>query len=183
MSSAVLTVPCEVRTRSGRDLDAHFPRWADYLCQNGTVAVSRHAAWLGILRDGLGHVPYCLEAVRGGRTCGLLPLAHVRSWLFGRFLVSLPYLNSAGVVAEDPTAERLLIGEAIKLADHLKVKYLELRHEQVIAHPGFTDQVNGKVHMRLPLPAGAGRLWEGLDGKVRNQVRKAQKNGLKAAWG
>src|SRR5436190_21829013 len=98
MSSAVLTLPSEVRTHTGRDLDAAFQRWDEYLCAKGIFAASRRSAWLAILRDGLGHVPYCLESVREGRTCGLLPLVFVHSWWFGRFLVSLPYLNSAGLV-------------------------------------------------------------------------------------
>lgn len=183
MSPAVLTSSSEVRTHSGPHLSALFPRWTAFLHERGVVALSRHPAWLNILSDGLKHTPYCLEAVEGERTRGLLPLSFVHSWLFGRFLVSLPYLNTAGVVAEDETVSRLLIHEAVQLADRLKVKYLELRHEQVVAHPSFTDKVNGKMHMRLALPRTAGQLWDGFDGKVRNQVRKAQKNSLTAAWG
>src|SRR5207237_3577095 len=140
-------------THTGPELTSHFPRWSEYLRQRGATAPSRHPAWLAILRDGLGHTPYCLEVVDGERTRGLLPLAFVHSWLFGKFLVSLPYLNSAGLVADDDETARSLIGEAVKLADQLKVKYLELRHEQIATHPALTDCVNGKVHMRLPLPA------------------------------
>ncbi len=183
MSIIVQTPAGQVRTHTGPALAAHFGRWAEYVRQKGAVAASRHPAWLGILQDGLGHVPYCLEALSGERTRGLLPLAYVHSWLFGRFLVSLPYLNTAGVVADDEGTARLLISEAVKLADTLRVKYLELRAEQVLNHPGLTDHVNGKVHMRLPLPATVGQLWHDLNGKVRNQVRKPQKNGLTVSWG
>jgi FemAB-related protein (PEP-CTERM system-associated) len=37
--------------------------------------------------------------------------------------------------------------------------------------------------MRLALPDFPGPLWEGLSSKVRNQVRKGQKCGLRVAWG
>src|SRR5207249_4581359 len=47
----------------------------------------------------------------------------------------------------------------------------------------FTNKVNGKVHMRLALQQKAGQLWAGFDAKVRNQVRRAQKNSLSAVWG
>jgi FemAB-related protein (PEP-CTERM system-associated) len=183
MSIIVQTLPGEVTTHSGAALASHYGRWGEYLRSKGVVAPSRHPAWLSILHDGLGHTPYCLEAVRDSQTRGLLPLAFVHSWLFGRFLVSLPYLNTAGLVADDEATGRLLIGEAVKLADQLKVKYLELRHEQIATHPGLTDCVNGKVHMRLPLPSTAGQLWDGFDPRVRNQVRKAQKHELTTAWG
>jgi serine/alanine adding enzyme len=183
MSGTLLAHQVAVCTHTGASLATNYPRLTAYLRQRGAVALSRHPAWLTVLREGLGHVPYCLEAVESGHTCGVLPLAFVHTWLFGRFLVSLPYLNSAGVVADDQGVARCLIAEAVRLADRLRVKYLELRHERVLEDPSFTDHVNGKVHMRLPLPSTAGTLWDGFDAKVRNQVRKGQRNGLSAQWG
>jgi FemAB-related protein (PEP-CTERM system-associated) len=126
---------------------------------------------------------YCVEAVNNGGICGVLPLAYVRSLLFGRYLVSLPYLNSAGVLADDPVVAHRLIDRAVALADELKVRHLELRHEQPVTHPALTEQMTGKVHMRLALPARVDQLWDSLSAKVRNQVRKGQKCGLTVAWG
>jgi FemAB-related protein (PEP-CTERM system-associated) len=183
MSMIVPALPGEVTTLRGPDLSSHLRRWSDYLREKGVVAATRQPVWLSVLRDGLGHQTYALEIVQGNRTRGFLPLAHVNSWVFGRFLVSLPYVNSAGVVADDESCARLLIAEAVKLADKLNVKYLEMRHEQVIAPQAFTDKVNGKVHMRLRLPPSPDTLWRDLDAKVRNQVRKAEKNGLEVVWG
>jgi FemAB-related protein (PEP-CTERM system-associated) len=183
MTRSVTGKTIEVRTHNGPGLPAEYPRLADYVRSRGAVALSRHPGWLTVLREGLGHVPYCLEAVEGGQTRGVLPLAYLRSWLFGRFLVSLPYLNSAGVVAEDDQAADALIAEAVRLADALRVKYLELRHEKVLGHPSFTDSINGKLHMRLTLPKTAGQLWDGFPAKVRNLVRKGQKHHLCVAWG
>jgi FemAB-related protein (PEP-CTERM system-associated) len=171
------------RTLQGRDLAAHLPHLEAYLGRAPQQALSRRAAWLSVLADGLRHTPYCLEASEDGRTCGFLPLADVRSLLFGRFLVSLPYLNSAGVMADRPAVALGLINRAVALADELNVRYLELRHEQPVEHPALGARMTGKVHMRLPLPARGDELWEGLDAKVRNQVRKAQKCGVTVAWG
>src|SRR5262245_42496051 len=128
MNPAVAT-RAEVRTLTGPDLAASYPRVADYVRTRGAISLSRHPAWLTVLYDGLGHHPHLLEALADGKTCGVLPLAYVKSFLFGRFLVSLPYLNTAGVIADNEAASRLLIDEAVRLADRLKVKYLELRHE------------------------------------------------------
>src|SRR5438067_9177177 len=138
MSAAVLMTSTQVRTHSGPDLALHFERWNAFLQERGAVALSRHPVWMTILQDGLGHAPYCLEAIEGERTRGLLPLAFMHSWLFGRFLVSLPFLNTAGVVADEDASARLLIGEAVQLANRLNVKYLELRNEQPVSHPAFT---------------------------------------------
>lgn len=145
--------------------------------------LSRHPAWLSILADGLQQVPYCLEAVEEGSTRGFLPLCYVQSVLFGRFLVSLPYLNYGGVVTDDDAVAQLLIDRAVRLADELKVRHLELRHEQAIEHPALAHTRGDKVHMRLNLPSTPEALWSQLSAKVRNQVRKGQKSELSVAWG
>ena len=138
---------------------------------------------LRVLARGLRQTPYCLEAVAGGTTVGLLPLMDVRSVLFGRFLTSLPYLNYGGVIAEDSTIARQLIDRAVGLSDELDVRFLELRHECPCEHDRRVTRSGSKVHMRLCLPATPGQLWDQLSAKVRNQVRKGTKSELTVNWG
>jgi len=172
-----------VRVHNGPDLPAQLPRLRAYALAGGPAPLSRDPAWLSVLESAFGHEIYALEAVDGERTCGFLPPAYVRSLLFGRFLISLPYLNSNGVLADDDEARGRLIDRAVQLADELRVRYLELRHEQKVEHAALTGALASKCHMRLALPEFPGPLWEGLSGKVRNQVRKAEKSGLTAVCG
>ncbi len=141
--------------------------------------------WLSAVSAGLGHAPYLIVVERDSEVVGTLPLVFVRTKLFGRFLVSLPFINSAGVVAADDSVARLLIEKAVELADALDVRYLELRHEAAtrIDHPALTATRTSKVHMRLPLPTTSDVLWASFKPKVRNQVRKGASSGLSAAWG
>jgi serine/alanine adding enzyme len=173
----------QIRRLQGQQLRQRLPQLEAFALRGERVPLSRHPRWLLVFEQAFGHTPYALEAVRGEQTCGLLLLSYVRSLLFGRFLVSLPYLNSAGVDAEDEEATRLLIDAGCALADELKVRHLELRHEQPVQHPAFNGQREGKVHMRLPLPDFPGPLWTGFQAKVRNQVRKGEKNELTVAQG
>jgi FemAB-related protein (PEP-CTERM system-associated) len=184
-----LSRPPAAPTKSLRILDRHslgaaLPRLEQFLLRDGPlVALSRHPAWLKVLADGLAHAPYCLEVVEGNETRGFLALADVRSFLFGRYLVSLPYLNYGGPVADGDENARLLIERAVQLADSLNVRYLELRHEYANLHPSLRHSRTDKVHMRLSLPGDCGQLWKELDSKVRNQVRKGEKSGLELSWG
>lgn len=172
-----------VRCLHGKEL-AHRLPYLDTLSRGDRpTPLSRHPRWLLVLEQGLRQQPYLLEARDGERVTGWLPLAFVHSLLFGRYLVSLPYLNSNGVVAEDVATRRLLIDSAVRLADDLQVRHLELRHERAVEHPALTGRLTSKVHMRLPLPDFPGPLWEGFPAKVRNQVRKGEKNGFRVAWG
>jgi FemAB-related protein (PEP-CTERM system-associated) len=165
-------------------LPARMPALAEFVRTSApTVPLSKHPAWLSILHAALGHEVYAVEAVADGRTHGFLPLAHVSSMLFGRFLVSLPYLNTNGVVAASPDVQARLVGRAVALAEELNVRYLELRHERPVVHSDLHDSITSKVHMRLQLPHTAEELWKGFCPKVRNQVRKGQRNGFAVGWG
>src|SRR5581483_6477623 len=115
-----------IETRTRRELERRLPFLETYVSAREQMPLSRHPGWLKILERGLGHEVLCLEALGEGKTRGLLPLAHVHSLLFGRFLVSLPYLNYGGVLADNEQVARLLIDRAIELAKQLKVRYLEL---------------------------------------------------------
>ncbi len=172
-----------VKLYSGREVAPRLAALEAFLCRAGDVPLSLHPAWLKVLADGLGHTPYCLEVMAGSTLRGYLPLAHVRSWLFGDFLVSLPYLNYGGCVADHDAAAQALVDRAVALAEQLRVRYLELRHVRPLVHAQMTEQVATKVHMRLELPGTPGKLWDALDAKIRNQVRKGQKSGLHTVFG
>lgn len=172
----------EVREHAGRGLSAHWARWEAFAL-GVRAPLSYNPAWLAVMERGLGHVPFCLEAAEGDVVRGLLPLAFLRSLLFGKFLVGMPYLNYGGVLAGDPAVARLLIDRAVDLADRLDVRYLEMRHERAVDHPALASGHAAKVHMRLSLPKDPETLWAALPAKVRNQVRKGQKCGLEIAWG
>jgi FemAB-related protein (PEP-CTERM system-associated) len=145
--------------------------------------LSADIRWLSILREGLGHTPYCLALEANGVLAGVLPLALVESMLFGKFLVSLPFLNSGGVSTANPEASQALIDKAVELADRLNVRYLELRHENRHSHAAFHHELTTKVHMRLELPGTSDGLWSDLKAKVRNQVRKGESYPWTIHWG
>lgn len=144
---------------------------------------ARDLRWLACLSRGLAHVPLVIVSQRDDRVAGILPLALVASPLFGRFLVSLPYVNSAGPLAEDDEIARQLIDRAVELAGELNVRYLELRNESAIEHAALTATNTSKVHMRLALPPTAEALLASFKSKLRSQLKGHQKNDFQFAWG
>ncbi|HUQ71687.1 MAG TPA: FemAB family XrtA/PEP-CTERM system-associated protein, partial [Planctomycetaceae bacterium] len=140
--------------------------------------------WLPVLERGLAHKTYLLTARNSvGEVVGRLPLALVSSRLFGRFLISLSYVNAAGVQADDPEVARRLIDEAVVLTGELDCRYLELRQEMSVEHAALTAARTDKCLMRMPLPETVGALWDGLKAKVRSQVRKGQRPAYPVIWG
>jgi FemAB-related protein (PEP-CTERM system-associated) len=183
MNATIAAPTPTIETLTGAALVENLPGLIGYATRVGRLPLSRHPGWLHVLHNGLGHIPYCLRAEVDGQCQGILPLAAVKSWLFGRFLVGLPYLNYGGPLAANSACEEALLLSAKALADQLNVRYLELRDTRELICHGYVANAGLKVHMRLPLPGESGELWRGLDAKVRNQVRKGQKSGLELAWG
>lgn len=139
--------------------------------------------WLSVLANALDHRTFVITARIENQLVGYLPLALVTSRLFGRFLVSLPYLNLAGVMTDDDVIAQALITEATDLARVHDVQYLELRHGDGHTHDKLTQQRDEKVRMVLDLPEDADTLWNNLKAKVRNQIRKGDKFDLSIHWG
>ncbi|MCA9018990.1 MAG: FemAB family PEP-CTERM system-associated protein [Planctomycetaceae bacterium] len=148
------------------------PGWNEYLQKWGYDGFHLRSQWGTVFSEALRHRPWFLRAERDGRIEGVLPLMLVSGPLFGRFLVSQPYLNTGGVLADSAETESLLVSRAVQLADSLQVRHLELRHERLLQHEHLNAVSTEKVHMRMALPATTEELWQGLKSKVRNRIRK-----------
>lgn len=183
MSTNVAAGGPAISVHCGDAAESLGAQWTAFRQRFGAASPSLRPEWLAILREGLGHTPYCLEARHGDKSVGFLPLCYLHTRLFGKFLVGLPYLNVGGVLADDERVAALLIDRAVCLADELDVRYLELRHERRWTHPALGVESTQKVHMRLDLPAAEEALWRSFKPKVRNQIRKAEENGLTVHWG
>ena len=70
--------------------------WDAFVMACPQATFFHRAGWQRILREVFGHDPYFLLARTGDRITGVLPLAHVRSWLFGNSLTSLPFAVYGG---------------------------------------------------------------------------------------
>jgi len=132
--------------------------------------------WRQIFEQVFGHRTVYAAAMRDGRIVGVLPLVLFASPVFGRFVVSLPFVNYGGVVADDDEAAARLVEYASAYTRQQGASHLELRHDRR-RFPQLAPKEH-KVAMTLALPADADTLWAALDRKVRNQVRKAEKSEL-----
>ncbi len=138
------------------------------------------SAWRRVVARAYGHPAHYLWARENGAVRGVLPLILMRSGLFARHLVSMPFLDDGGACADDVSVAHALGEEAVRLAERLRADVVDLRHRRPC---GLDFAAYGaKVTFRLDLAGGPQALWGRLDAKVRNQVRKGQKSGLTVQW-
>ena len=69
------------------------------------------------LRDGSGEL----------NISGVLPLVHLKHFIFGNHLISIPFFDLGGILADNEVAEKALLSEAVRLGQKLKVSDVELR--------------------------------------------------------
>ncbi len=153
--------------------------WDAFVHGAGDATIAHRWAWTQVVPQAYGHRVVPLAAVRDGRLVGVLPLALVRSRVFGRILVSMPYLDTGGLCTDgDPDAAAALLAAALDLAADGGSR-LELRHlgPRDIGLPASTH----KVTMTVDLTGGEDAVWAGAKPNRRGQVRKARRCGLEVA--
>ena len=174
MSLAVL----EQRDRGAVTVRSDVPAAAvdAYVAAHPEATAYHRRAWADLVHDTFGHRTANLVAESDGRIVGVLPLVFFRSAVFGRFAVSMPFFNYGGILADDAAVERELLARAVAEARAAGCSHLELRHTR--QHFPELASKRHKVAMVLPLAPNGDAQWLALDKKVRNQVRKAEKEGL-----
>jgi serine/alanine adding enzyme len=153
--------------------------WDDFITRARDGTVAHRWAWMGIIPAAYGHKVFALAAMREGALAGVLPLVLIRSRLFGRHLVSMPFLDYGGLCTDgDRVADLTLVTAATDLA-RANGAELELRH--LTDRPIDLPASRHKVTMTLDLDDGEEAVWGRIRSNRRGQVRKARRNGLVAS--
>lgn len=153
-------------------------RWDAFVRACPQATFFHLSAWQQVIRQSFRHDTYFLYAEQAGQIVGVLPMAHVASWLFGKSLTALPFAVYGGVAARDEAAANALEREAQALARSLGVSHLELRNSQR-RHDDWPTQ-DLYVTFKLAIPPVLDEKMLCIPQKRRNMVRKAQKLGLRA---
>jgi serine/alanine adding enzyme len=148
--------------------------------ERGTVYHLTH--WRNLFNDVFGHDTYYLYArQKSGEIVGILPLVRLQSWLFGNFLVSMPHVNYGGAIGTDPDVENALMGEAHAIGCRLGCGHIEFR--DTLHREGSWAVRTDKVIVELALPQSPKNLWSALGSKVRAQIRRPTKEGMRVVRG
>ncbi len=111
-----------------RALDAaSAPAWDEFVRATETATFFHRAAWEGVIRAVFGHATHYAFAEQDGAIVGVLPLARMKTFLFGDVLASTPFCVYGGMAAVTPEAEAALEAHAIDLQKKLGAPALEFR--------------------------------------------------------
>ncbi|GKS58894.1 hypothetical protein YTPLAS18_24210 [Nitrospira sp.] len=165
----------------GHDAQA-AARWDTYVMESPSATGYHLMAWRRVIERVFGHeTVYLMAQSQSGEVRGILPLVAFSSPLFGRFLVSMPFLNYGGVDTLDDEARYVLLEAAAREGARRGVAHVELR--QSVALPIDWKRKDHKVSMRLELPKDFQTLMSAFPSKLRSQIRRPQKEGMTARVG
>ncbi|NOX34044.1 MAG: peptidoglycan bridge formation glycyltransferase FemA/FemB family protein [Deltaproteobacteria bacterium] len=146
--------------------------------------------WTRVIRDAYGHRPVYLAAIkknpRGARDtiAGILPLFRFKRFTGRPWLVSIPFFDTAGILARDMKIKNFLFKKTGLLCYKKKYSGLELRQESALniqdmkIAEAMPQVYTSKTGLLIELPENQGKMLQKFKSKLRSQIKKGRKNGL-----
>ena len=156
--------------------------WDDFVAAHPAGTFFHRAAWAGVTEAAFGHRTHYVMAERDGAVVGVLPLAHVRSRLFGSTLVSTPFCVYGGPLAADAEAASALAEHAATLLGPARARAVELRWREAPADgwlgPEWIARPGLYVTFRRAISGDDEANLKAIPRKQRAMVRKGIDRGL-----
>lgn len=168
--------------------------WDKYVYDHPCGTLYHLFSWKRVIEETYAHKTYYLAAVNtnsGSALTGILSLIHLKHFLFGNSLISIPFFDMGGILGDDEETEKTLLAEAIKLGKSLKVDSIEFRHTNThscfessnLSYSMAYTSKKHKVRMLLGLPESSEALMQSFKSKLRSQINKSIKQGLETKIG
>lgn len=155
-------------------------RWDAFVRACPDATFFHLSGWQKVIEASFGIKTWFYYVQQDGQIQGVLPLAEIKSRLFGHSLGAMPFCVYGGVAAIDEGARVLLDEAADKLARELGVGHLEYRG-MTRAHPDDADWHTKELYVtfRKEISADDEANMNAIPRKQRAMVRKGIKLGLK----
>lgn len=158
--------------------------WDDFVQSHPEGTIFHTRSWQDAVGSTFGHKEQSLVAVDSGsgqeKLTGILPLFRIKSLLFGKFLVSVPFAELGGPLAGHEQCSLDLITRAERIVREHGLDYLELRNRRPLPDLPGKDLYFGFEREILP------ELEDNLlaiPRKSRRMVRQGIKNNLQMETG
>ncbi|MCL4743891.1 MAG: FemAB family PEP-CTERM system-associated protein [Burkholderiaceae bacterium] len=173
-SHANLSQPVAVSSAGEADRAA----WSGYVDGRADASFFHRFEWRELIARQWRHTPHYLIARRGATVTGVLPLAMVKTRLFGTALVSLPFCVYGGPLADDERTLAALDARALEIAAGERAAHIEYRAMSAL-HP---DWPSSKLYVsfRKQISADDDENMLAIPRKQRAMVRKGIGNRLEA---
>lgn len=159
------------------------PAWDAFVHAHPDGTFFHLAGWRRVIERAFGHPTDYVLAERDGAIIGILPLAQVKTRLFGNSLISVPFCVYGGPLVVDAEAEAALQAHAVALMHARGVPVLEFRFREP-REPGADDSWQERsdlyVTFRKNFTGDDEANLKAIPRKQRAMVRKGIDHGLRS---
>ena len=156
--------------------------WDPFVMQIADASLYHLSGWTELAREIFGHRTLFVQARdASGSLVGVLPVIQQKSRLLGNFATSVAFYNYGGALTADPEVARQMMLRASQAAEQLGCRYLEFRDTQ--SRPGEWAMRKDKITLQLSLPESFEALSKRLGAKLRSQVKRAEREGVRCRTG
>jgi FemAB-related protein (PEP-CTERM system-associated) len=156
------------------------PAWDAFVQATPSATFFHRSGWAGVIETSFGHATHYAYAEQDGAIVGVLPLARMKTKLFGDVLASTPFCVYGGPVATTPEALAALTQHAVDLRAKLGAPVLEFRRIDTVDE-GFQGRPPLYFTFRKPIVITGDDVKDqekNIPRKQRAEVRKGLKKGL-----
>lgn len=157
------------------------PRWTELVSRHPRASVFHTPEWITALRNSYGYAARALTTTQPGKplTNGLV-FCHVRSWLTGKRVVSLPFSDHCEILADTAAEAAELLDGLSQEVRSAQAAYLELR--PIDAPAAVTESLTGAGQFffhRVDLTPAIDQLRASFHKNcVQRRIRHAERSGL-----
>ena len=156
--------------------------WDEYVARHELATAYHRAEAVSIGARAFRLRTTYVTAYDGESIVGVLPLVEQSSRLFGRYLVSLPFVTYGGILADNAEVASALAARAAVEAQARNADHVELRHTVALPDVRLAERLD-KVSMMLRLPDSEQVLSKQLGAKLRSQIKRGEREKLELVWG
>lgn len=184
--------------------DEKAKEWNQYVFNHSQATLYHLAEWQKIIKETYGHKTYYLIALKSmsddknewnaknNKIVGILPLVHLKHFIFGNSIISIPFFDMGGMLTNNQEIEIALLKKSIDLAASLGAENIEIRNAYSINYnnnnlgsknDSVISTYKGKARMILNLPESPSKMMKSFKSKLRSQIKKPIKEGLNSQIG
>ncbi len=170
--------------------------WDDFVLSHPRGTFFHLSGWKRVIENAFGHSHFYLIAEHGeskasqsGRhspegavdICGVFPLFLIKSFLFGKSLVSIPFATYGGIVANDQQTGQALFDKAVELTRSRDLDYMEIR----TSDNGLPNLPSKDLYysFKKELLPGKEANLQAIPRKARRMIRLGISQGLQPVFG
>jgi FemAB-related protein (PEP-CTERM system-associated) len=160
--------------------DDSRPAWDRFVRATPEATFFHLSGWAKVIAQAFHHPIHYVFAEQDGAVVGVLPLARMRTRLFGDSLASTPFCVYGGSVAVSPEASDALERHALDLQKRLGIPVLEFRRREAV-DAGWQGRPPLYFTFRKPMTITGNNEKDqaaNIPRKQRAEVRKSAKYGL-----